>query len=68
MTREEEQRVLARVSHLTSHQLADRILVTDLTVLLDNLGYCDRRATWVDKCAENQSDSQASCANKVRHL
>jgi hypothetical protein len=68
LTREEEQRVLARVSHLTSHQIADRILATDLAVLLDSLGYYDRRVTWVDKCAENRSDSRASCADKVRHL
>lgn len=60
MTRNEEQRVQARVSHLTSHQIADRILTTDLAVHLDSMGYSERRVSLAEKRADNLSGARSA--------
>ena len=56
MTGKEVQQVLSRVSALTSHQIADRILATDLAVAVDSIGYFNRRPSWADKRAERMAD------------
>ena len=51
--------MLAQVSHLTSRQIADRILATDLAVHLDSMGYAERRVSLADKRADNLSGSMS---------
>jgi hypothetical protein len=54
LTRKKESQVLSRVAYLTSSQLADKILATDLAVFLDGRGYANRRVSAMGKAAESQ--------------
>jgi len=49
LTRKKESQVLSRLASLTSSQLADRIIATDVAVLLDSIGYFNRRVSSTDK-------------------
>ena len=44
LTGKEEQTLISRVEHLTSAQIADRILSTDLAVHIDSMEYIPRRS------------------------
>ena len=57
MTGKEEPAVLARVAQLTSHQIAECIIETDLASQLDSLGYFDRRMAWTDDTVRTPSGS-----------
>jgi len=45
--------MLARVAQLTSGQIAQRIIETDLVAHLDSVTYFDRRVSWSEKFALN---------------
>jgi hypothetical protein len=67
LTRNEVQEVLARVSNLTSDQLADKIIATDLAVLVDNIGYVSRRSPSVDTWADSMRHAMSSPAGGALH-
>ena len=47
--------MLARVAQLTSHQIAECIIETDLASQLDSVGYFDRRMVWTDETVRTRS-------------
>jgi DNA-directed RNA polymerase specialized sigma54-like protein len=67
LTGKEVQQVLTRVSNLTSHQIADRILATDLAVALDSIGYFNRRVSSADKRAESMSSLSGHSAGNTQN-
>jgi hypothetical protein len=67
LTRNEVQEVLARVSNLTSEQLADMIIATDLAVLVDNVGYTSRRSPSVEQWAERMRNATRSPSRGAFH-
>jgi hypothetical protein len=66
LTGKEVQQVLSRVSNLTSHQIADKILATDLAVALDSVGYFDRRLSWGIKRGGSSSNQSGSSTGGTR--
>jgi hypothetical protein len=67
LTRKKEPQVLSRVAYLTSSQIADRILATDLAVYLDDRGYCPHGASAAGKRAENQPNPPSDSLGDRRH-
>ena len=58
--------MLSRVADLTSRQIADCIVATDLAAHLDSLGYFSRRISWTDKLAADSTKKAVDSADKGR--
>jgi hypothetical protein len=67
LTRKKESKVLSRVAYLTSSQIADRILATDLAVYLDDRGYAVHKASAAANRAMSQPNPPSDSMSDGRH-